>query len=174
MLQYQHRACKACGKRIPRWTDGKPTLAARLFCSPKCGQFYRRLHPVKRGRQNAKKEPISSALPGSVRLTEGRSEYGPCQGCGRMQRITASGSLFCNDGCREYVPLPARKPDGDWFIVAGTVDLCHGCGLAISPRNPQGFLTPYRRGDGHPYCSRECSAAAADERAGELAGGRIA
>ena len=39
---YQHRPCLACGKRIPRWTDGKATPASRLFCGNACGNHYRR------------------------------------------------------------------------------------------------------------------------------------
>ena len=41
--EYVHRSCLACQKRIPRWTDGKPTPKSKLFCSAACRQFHPRL-----------------------------------------------------------------------------------------------------------------------------------
>jgi hypothetical protein len=32
---------------------------------------------------------------------------------------TSSAERFCSAHCAEYVPLPPRKPDGEWFIVVG-------------------------------------------------------
>jgi hypothetical protein len=141
-IRFQQKVQKACGKRIPRWTDGKLTPAAKVFCSLGCGNFYRRLHPVKGVAQTPKKRPISSIFLEPVRAVVGRPKFGPCQSCGRACQIEAGKPTFCNERCRDYVPYPPRKPDGQWFIVAGPVDTCCACGLAIMPRNPHGFLTP--------------------------------
>jgi hypothetical protein len=84
-------------------------------------------------------------------VAEGQAEYGPCQTCGRMNRISTPGPLFCNGRCRDYVPLRPRKPDGDWFIVAGPVDYCAACATAVTPRKPHGDLTPHRK-YGRLYC----------------------
>jgi hypothetical protein len=148
-VEYEHRACKACGKRIPRWTDGKLTPAARVFCNKSCGSFYRRLHPVKGGAQTPKKRPIPSAFLEPVRAVVGRSEFGPCE------------------RCRDYVPLPARKVDGEFFIVAGPVDYCSACAMAIMPRKPHGYITPYRK-DGRLYCSPLCRDRGHDHPDGEV------
>jgi hypothetical protein len=70
---YQHRACLACGKRIPRWTDGKATPASRLFCCNACGNPYRRRvkgRVTKGVAQNVKKRPINRAPFESVCVTE--------------------------------------------------------------------------------------------------------
>ena len=153
-VEYQHRACLGCGKRIPRWIDGKQTPSSQQFCSPGCGRFYRRLHPVKRGRRNAKKDPILRAFVEPVLAVEGRPEYHPCRACGRAIRTEL---VFCNDRCRDYVPLPPRKPDGEWFVCAGPVEYCSGCGSAIVPHQ-----LPYRVA-GELIC-RACKAAHAAAR----------
>src|SRR3954453_11360898 len=106
---YKHRACLACGKRIPRWTDGKATPASRVFCGNACGNHYRRRT---RGRvaqgvaQNVKKRPINRAAFESVYVTEPRPEYPPCKACGRPYLRTSPAEQFCSTRCAEYVPLP--------------------------------------------------------------------
>jgi hypothetical protein len=166
-VEYEHRACKACGKRIPRWTDGKLTPAARVFCNKSCGSFYRRLHPVKGGAQTLKKRPIPSAFLEPVRAVVGRSEFGPCESCGRPCQIEPGKPTYCNERCRDYVPLPARKVDGEFFIVAGPVDYCSACAMAIMPRKPHGYITPYRK-DGRLYCSPLCRDRGHDHPDGEV------
>src|SRR5882672_714232 len=149
---YQHRACLACGKRIPRWTDGKATPASRLFCGNACGNHYRRWakgRVTKGVAQNVKKRPINRAPFESVYVTEPRPEYPRCKACGRPYLRTSPVEQFCSTRCAEYVPLPPRKPDGEWFIVAGPVEYCDDCGLAVTPRKRQGFLAPVRAMDGH-------------------------
>jgi hypothetical protein len=151
---YQHRACLACGKRIPRWVDGKETSASKLFCGDSCGRFYRRGHPTKGVRQNAKKEQVNRASVGPVCATEPphREKYPTCEACGRTYRRSAPDDRFCCARCAAYVPLAPRKRDGEFFIVAGPVDHCDDCGLAITPRKPDGFLLPYRALDGRLTC----------------------
>jgi predicted nucleic acid-binding Zn ribbon protein len=163
---YQHRACLACGKRIPRWTDGKATPVSRVFCCNACGNHYRRRTRggVTKGvAQIAKKRPINRAPFESVYVTEPRPEYPRCNACGRPYLRTSPAERFCSARCAEYVPLPPRKPDGEWFIAAGPLDYCDGCGLAVVPRKRQGFLAPVREMDGHMYC-RECRPMRADKR----------
>jgi hypothetical protein len=60
----------------------------------------------------------------------------------------AADQVFCSDRCRDYVPPPPRAVDAEWFIVAGPVDFCVECGLAIMPRKPHGYITPFRHEDG--------------------------
>ena len=164
---YQHRACLACGKRIPRWTDAKATPASRVFCGNACGNHYRRRakgRVTKGVAQNVKKRPINRAPFESVYVTEPRPEYPRCKACGRPYPRTSPAEQFCSTRCAEYVPLPPRKPDGEWFIVAGPVDYCDGCGLAVTPQKPHGFLSLVRGKDGHLYC-RECRPMRADRKA---------
>jgi hypothetical protein len=130
---------------------GKRTPVTKLFCSRACGACHRRMHPSAPRSKNAKNVPVKRAFAEPVLATEGQAEYGPCLTCGRMNRISTPGPLFCNDRCRDYVPLRPRKPDGAWFIVAGPVDYCTACATAITPRKPHGDLTPYRK-DGRLYC----------------------
>ncbi len=158
--EYQHRACKCCGKRIPRWTNGKLTPSSRLFCSSGCGRFSRRMDTLS-GR--ARKREIESIKPAFREAAiapreriEGRPEYGPCQACGRLHNLASPNRPFCSARCEAYIPLPPRKPDGEWFIVAGPVDYCSACAMAIGPRKPHGYITPYRNVDGLLFCSREC------------------
>ena len=113
--------------------------------------------------QNVKKRPINRAPFESVYVTEPRPEYPRCNACGRPYLRTSPAERFCSTRCAEYVPLPSRQPDGEWFIVAGPVDYCDGCGLAVTPRKPQGFLAPVRAMDGHLHC-RECRPMRADRR----------
>lgn len=114
MLDYQHRVCKCgCGKRIPRWTDGKLTPKSRVFFAAGCSAYYRKLHPVKRPggsvpaptTENAILRPISRAFPEPVSSTSGavsaRQQFAPCPVCGRVQLE----GRYCNDRCRDYVPL---------------------------------------------------------------------
>jgi hypothetical protein len=79
----------------------------------------------------------------------------PALGSGFMRKT--HDQAFCSDRCRDYVAAPPRKADGEWFIVAGPVDFCVECGLAIIPRKPHGYITPFRHDDG-PHCM-ECHAA---------------
>jgi hypothetical protein len=119
MLEYEHRSCLACQKRIPRWTDGKPTPKSKLFCGAACRQYHRRLHPVQVVRETPKKRPSLSALLEPVSAVEGRAEWRECGACGRQTEYRPGQPTFCSERCRVYVPPPPRKVDGDWFIVAG-------------------------------------------------------
>jgi hypothetical protein len=91
-VEYVHRTCKACGKRIPRWTDGKPTPKSRVFCDKSCGAFWRRMHPEKstEGRpgkvvaENRKKVPVNRPLL----EPEDRPKYAPCKACGYSTAVT--------------------------------------------------------------------------------------
>ena len=56
---YVHRSCLACQKRIPRWTDGKPTPKSKLFCSAACRSFHRRLQPSEGRTRECQKEAHS-------------------------------------------------------------------------------------------------------------------
>jgi hypothetical protein len=158
--EYEHRSCLACQKRIPRWTDGKLTPSTKVFCSPGCGRFYRRMSVLSGRARERKIEPIKPAFREAVlpprRSIEGQPEFGPCQACGRPCQIKPDKPTYCNARCEAYVPLPPRKRDGDWFIVVGPVDYCHDCSLAIMPHKPHGFVTPYRGAGGDLFCSHEC------------------
>ena len=138
---YQHRACLACGKRIPRRTDGKATPALRVNCGSACGNHYRRTakgRMTKGVAQNVKKRPINRAPFESVYVTEPRPEYPPCKARGRHYLRTSPAEQFCSIRCAEYVPLPPRKPDGEWFIVAGRrsrQDLRQGLSAADGSRS---------------------------------------
>jgi hypothetical protein len=155
--RYKHRSCLACGKRIPRWQGGRATRADRVFCSEACAKFSRRRNggsaPSKGVRDNVKKVPEKRAFLEPVRATEDRPDYAPCEACGRNCRIEPGEPAFCSEQCRSYVPLPTRKANGAWFIVAGPVNFCAACGLAITPTHGQ--LTPWRRGSAL-YCSADC------------------
>jgi hypothetical protein len=70
--------------------------------------------------------------------------------------IVASQPTYCNDRCRNYVPLSPRKPDGDWHIVAGAVEYCAACRMAIMPSKPHGYIMPHRGEDGLLYCGPVC------------------
>jgi predicted nucleic acid-binding Zn ribbon protein len=161
-LDYVPRNCLACGKHIPRWEAGKQTT--RKFCGSQCSAWYGRTHPKTRpeGRGEtpvrgeyasrvveAKKVPVPQALLEPFGHQAGRSEYHPCRACGRTVRATLE---FCSDRCRDYVPLGPRKPDGEWWIIAGPVSYCDGCGLAIQP-DRQGLLLPRRMADGGLRCA---------------------
>jgi hypothetical protein len=63
---------------------------------------------------------------------------------------------YCNDRCRDYVPLPLRLPDGDYFIVAGPVEHCAACRMVIMPSKPHGYIMPCRGKDGRLYCGPVC------------------
>ena len=102
-------------------------------------------------RENAKKRPIPSALLEPFSAVEGRSEWRDCEACGRATEYRPGQPTFCSDQCRSYVPRSLRKFDGDWFVVAGPVDYCQSCHMAITPRKPHGYLTPYRV-DGQLRC----------------------
>jgi predicted nucleic acid-binding Zn ribbon protein len=113
----------------------------------------------------AKNVPLPQALLEPVGHQVGRSghgqapgpEYHPCRACGRTVRMTLE---FCSDRCRDYVPLGPRKAGGEtrrdagpeWWIIAGPVPYCDGCGLAIGP-DRQGLLLPRRMGDGGLRCT---------------------
>jgi hypothetical protein len=111
---------------------------------------WHRTHQSTSRTENAKKAPVPQRLSKPVSATEGASEYAPCPACGRSCRKADGAAAYCNDNCRRYVSPPARKPDGEWFVVAGPVDYCAGCALAIGPAKPP------RRRDGALYC-RECA-----------------
>jgi predicted nucleic acid-binding Zn ribbon protein len=160
MTDYQHRSCRFCGKRIPRWTNGKQTPASKQFCDSRCSRNHRQSTGPKSPKkapttqvaectENDKKRPILRALLEPVSATDRRSEYGLCKACGRS---ISKPLEYCNDRCRDYVPLPPRKPDGDWFIIAGPMDYCFDCGLGITPKKPSGFITPWRGRDGKLRC----------------------
>jgi hypothetical protein len=146
-LEYVHRACLSCGKRIPRWTDGKKTPSTKVFCDQSCGDYWRRLHPSARTIEGVKERPDLSALVQPFSVVEGRPEYGHCHACGRMNRLEAKKPTFCNDRCRDYEPAPPRKPDGNWHVVTGPKDSCIAYGLVIMPRGSFG-LTPHRGSNG--------------------------
>jgi predicted nucleic acid-binding Zn ribbon protein len=119
---YKHRVCFACGKRIPRWTDGKATPASRVYCGNACGNHYRRRgkgRVTKGVAQNVKKRPINRAPFESIYVTEPRPDYPPCKACGRPDMRTSPAERFCSNRCAEYIALRPRKPDGEWFIVVG-------------------------------------------------------
>src|SRR5262249_19342264 len=114
MDEYQHRVCKCgCGKRIPRWTDGKQTPKSRVFFDAQCSAYYRKLPPQKSAgstnpaptTENAILRPIPRAFPKPVCETEGRpaappmakTDYGPCRACGRQQPMVAGQPTYCND-----------------------------------------------------------------------------
>lgn len=166
-MTYEHRACLACAKRIPRWIDGKETPKSRRFCGNACSSFYRKIYglsrPPARGvagvSLNAKKEPINGGLKGTFLVIDmlggPKIPFRPCDTCGVTYPIGSAGRRFCSDRCEAFVPLPPRKPDGNWYIVAGPVDYCEGCGLAITPEKPFGYIVPFRQPDRTLLC-REC------------------
>jgi hypothetical protein len=173
MQEYQHRVCKCgCGKRIPRWTDGKATPKAKLFFDAKCAAYYRRMHPAKppewhqgKGRTEIDdSRPIPSALESRLARVEAspraplqpKADYEACRACGRQQPIAPGQPTYCNDRCRAYAPLPPRKPDGEWYVVAGPVEYCAACAMAIMPTKPHGYVLPYRGKDGQLYCDPIC------------------
>jgi hypothetical protein len=145
---YQHRACLACGKRIPRWTKTGATPASKRFCNASCGSFHRRTHQGPHVTEKAKKPLAAQRLLKPVCATEDAPEHAPCRACGRSCRIRPGEPTYCNETCQAYTPSSARKPNGEWFIVAGPVDYCAGCGLAI--------IGPAWRRDDKAYCSASC------------------
>jgi hypothetical protein len=155
-LDYVPRDCLACGKRIPRWEGGKQTT--RLFCDSQCSAWHRRTHQKTRSEGKctsrvveAKDVPLSQPLAAPLSSEVGRPEFHPCKACGRMVRAALE---FCSERCRAYIPLPPRKADGAWHIVAGPVPYCDECGLAIA-LGRGGILLPRPDLDG-----RHCSACA--------------
>jgi hypothetical protein len=170
-VEYVHRSCLACQKRIPRWTDGKPTPKSKLFCDSTCSAYYRRMHPsktpfrgnVKGATENPKKRPDLSALLEPVSVVEGRAEWRECDACGRQSEYRPGQPTFCSERCRAYMPPSSRKMDGEWFIVAGPIDYCSACHMAITARKPHGYLMPYRL-DGQLRCGACDSVKAARKR----------
>jgi predicted nucleic acid-binding Zn ribbon protein len=118
---YQHRAGLACGKRIPRWTEGKAAPASRVYCGNACGNRYRRRakgRVTKGVAQNVKKRPINRAPFESVYVTEPRPEFPRCKTCGRPYLRASPAERFCSTLCAEFLPLPPRKPDGEWSSLS--------------------------------------------------------
>jgi hypothetical protein len=152
---YKHRSCLACGKRIPRWSKGRQTPITRQFCGAGCRAYWHRAHPNASRTENAKKVPARQAFLEPVCATERPPEYADCEACGRTCRIKPDEPTYCSEQCRSYVPLPARKPAGEWFIIAGPVDYCAACSLAITPTKSHGHLMPWRRGSAL-FCSADC------------------
>lgn len=154
--------CAWCGKifRLQR--------LAQKFCSSRCQKTGRRSELGAAGARKSRSldpdtgvggfSPINSNKINSLQRQKPPptiAQYRCCRSCGRAFELAATKTTNC-PRCNGYVPLPPRKPDGDWFVIAGPVDYCCGCGLAIMPRKPHGFLTPFRGADGDLYCSREC------------------
>jgi hypothetical protein len=115
--EYGHRACESCGQPIPRWTDGRPTIATKVFCNAACRMHRQRAQGLKKTfpatgvapvRESANLMPISSALSEPDSGEVGRPQY---------------------------------------RIVAGPVDHCAQCHSPIMPRNPGGIITPYSKGN---------------------------
>jgi hypothetical protein len=156
-VEYVHRACLACQKRIPRWTNGKSTPKYKRFCSKSCGAFWRRMHPQKPGEscpgkavaENPKKVPINRVLLGPVLTVEGRPKYAPCKACGYSTAVMPREPTYCNDRCRSYLPKK-YKTDGSWYRVAGPVEYCAACSMAIEPRQ-----LPYAN-DRQLFCNPVC------------------
>jgi hypothetical protein len=157
---YVHRTCLSCGKRLQRWIKGRENTAK--FCDSGCGSHYRRTHKKtpKTSQmphsdccaETAQKTLVPQRLEPSIAATEGKPEYRPCRTCGRTSR-----EVHCSTRCRDYQPLAARKPDGVWYVAAGPVSYCEGCGLAIVPGRG-GILLPHRCEDGKLRCD-ECHTA---------------
>jgi hypothetical protein len=138
----------------------KLLLSGSALAYAGCRAYWHRMHPGASRTENAKKAPARQVLLKPVCATERPSEYAPCEACGRSCRIEPGAATFCNERCRSYVPLPPRKPDGQWFTVAGPVNVCVACRLAITPTK-----RPWRKDD-KLYCSAECRRARqkADQR----------
>jgi hypothetical protein len=106
--EYVHRACKSCGKRIPRWTEGKATPVTRVFCDDACRSYHHRLYGQKRPLANTlagvtetpKKRPVSSAFAEPVCAPIARPEWAPCLVCERMQPAVPGKATYCNDSAR--------------------------------------------------------------------------
>jgi hypothetical protein len=143
---YMPGNCLGCGKRIPRWINGKQTRPTQIFHSNACGQHYRRMHRDDRRASNRKKARAAQQLPVPISTTEGRWDIGECANCGHGIVRSYPDQQFCSPRCEDYVPLPPRSKDRNapWYHVAGPVDYCEECGLAITPRPPHGYVTGYR------------------------------
>jgi hypothetical protein len=57
---------------------------------------------------------------------------------------------------------------GNWHTVAGPVEYCAACRMAIMPRKPDGYITPYRGKDGLLYCDPVCRKRGPDHRDNEV------
>ena len=152
---YVHRACKGCGKRIPRWTDGKETPKSKVFCGRSCASFWRRMHPKsvrgedgKVGTEHRKKVPVNRPFLEPFWAVEDGPKYAPCKTCGYTALVAAGELTYCSDRCRSYVPKK-YKPWGKLHVVAGPVDYCEACGFPVIESAP-------RVRDGKTYC-RDCA-----------------
>jgi hypothetical protein len=137
--------------------NGEETPISKVFCEKGCAQYARRqrskLPTQAREAAKAETEPVNPGFLEPVFALEGRlRKWAPCGACGRAGLKTSLAQRFCDSRCESYVPYPPRKVDGDWYIVAGPMDFCVGCGLGITPRNPWGHIAGWR-GKAGLYCS---------------------
>ena len=102
-------------------------------------RFWRRMHPKKPGEgrpvrslPKPEKGTRKKALPEPVLTVEAGPNTRPARPAIISLRLHPEKPTYCNDRCRSYV-RKKYKPDGGWYRVAGPVDYCAGCSMAIEP-----------------------------------------